>query len=453
MALAGELDDASSRIESVDAATTYAAFAGLLRITASLVEWRMAILSAGIDADRFVRSAKARYEIWLAEYAETPSVGALSLASKSVAEINSIKEVSSVLTAIASVPMPMGLLGRRLGRIPASTEEREERAVPVELAVAFLRFLINGQPANALHHLEPRRVYDLQLEVRMSRWPKNATHIQLEPVSAELKSTYEISTFTLSRPSGDPPFVVEGRGRAVLNVAQSLQARPFEFKYAASFLPASVEQPVAVTGHRTLLVEGVDFEADSISGYASADKKILQLRDAARAAGNVASGDFDNALRIFVALVNLAGRALQDADLDGVTPEDKFQDYVRADLRRNRRIGADLDEHAEGGGGITDLSYKGVPIELKSESSKPVTAESCNAFVEQTAAYAIAKGKRIGLLCVLDCSPKRSAPEPLESGMHVIVRNTTSGPVQVLLVIVQGNLTRPSRLKPPAAVA
>ena len=447
---ANELDEASARLESTDVSTAYAALAGLLRILSSLVEWRSAVLSAGVDADRFARSAKARYALWKEEYAEVEVVQPLLEASRLIETADAIGDVGTIQQQLSGVPLPIGMFGKDFAyRTRSRVKNEDDSRAPVELAVAFLKFLINGEPVSVVHQLEPKRVHDLELEIRISRWPDDAQQLQLVPVSIEPKSSYDFPTFTIDRPQGEAPFVVVDRGRAALNIAQSLQARPFEFKYAASFLPSAVEQPVAVTGHRTLLVEGFDFASDSISGYRSMDPTILKLRDLVRRSGSVSSADLENALTVFVALANLAGRAVQDAEFDGVWPEARFQDHVRQDLRRNPRIGVDLDEHANAGGGITDLSFKGVPIELKSEARSRVTLAGCETFAEQTAAYAVAKGKRVGILCVLDCSPKTSAPDPAEGGLHLIAKRTRSGPVQILLAIVQGNLARPSRLKPP----
>lgn len=56
--LAGELDSISASFANPAAAVAYAAFAGLLRISASIVQWHDAVLTALPDADRFLRSAK-----------------------------------------------------------------------------------------------------------------------------------------------------------------------------------------------------------------------------------------------------------------------------------------------------------------------------------------------------------------------------------------------------------
>ena len=69
---ADDIDAASISCDYSVAAASYGALAGLLRITAMLVEWRGAILEAAHDADRFLRSAKAQYKLWLDEYSRNP---------------------------------------------------------------------------------------------------------------------------------------------------------------------------------------------------------------------------------------------------------------------------------------------------------------------------------------------------------------------------------------------
>src|SRR6185369_8000665 len=80
-ALAGELDSTSVSLANPTAAVAYAAFAGLVRIAASVAQWHGAIFSAIPDADRFLRSAKARHLLWLKEYEGQAAVARLIQAS------------------------------------------------------------------------------------------------------------------------------------------------------------------------------------------------------------------------------------------------------------------------------------------------------------------------------------------------------------------------------------
>jgi hypothetical protein len=284
---------------------------------------------------------------------------------------------------------------------PSSGREEQAAPQPAELSVAFLKFQLGGQPAADIHHLAPREMHDMEIEVRVSRWPENATHLILTPVSAEPRSTYELSEFRFAKPAGEPPFTLVQQGRAILQVAQGLKSRPFEFKYAAAFQPANVEQPVAIVGHRTLLVEGIDVRSNPITGYSAVDQKLVAIRDMLRREGRANPQELSDVLELLTVLGNMAGRAVQDAEFEGVWLEDRFQDYVRRDLRRAPRIGSDLDEHPRAAGGITDLSLRGIVIELKAVKDRIGSIEDCKAYVEQTSSYAVAKGKRVAVLCVL----------------------------------------------------
>jgi hypothetical protein len=58
--MSAELDDASLRYGRASTATTYAAFAGLLRIVSTLIEWRQSILDASEGSERLLRSVIER---------------------------------------------------------------------------------------------------------------------------------------------------------------------------------------------------------------------------------------------------------------------------------------------------------------------------------------------------------------------------------------------------------
>jgi hypothetical protein len=79
-------------------------------------------------------------------------------------------------------------------------------------------------------------------------------------------------------------------------------------------------------------------------------------------------------------------------------------------LRSDRRIGSELEEHPHAAGGITDLSFRRVRLELKVESDQPVTCQNAQPYLEQTVQYVVGSDRRFGLLCVLDCSDKTAAP-------------------------------------------
>jgi hypothetical protein len=188
------------------------------------------------------------------------------------------------------------------------------------------------------------------------------------------------------------------RGRAVLSVPQHFGARPYEFKYVAHFLPNAAEQPVDTVGQRTLLLEGVNPALRPLTGYANFDRKLLSVRDHLRGAAGVDQQELADVLTLAAPLANLAGQARQDNYFKVVVSESEFQKEVTRILRANANIGAILDEHPHAAGGITDLSFKGVRPELKAEATQNMVFDDCARYLEQTASYVAANGKRLGLL-------------------------------------------------------
>lgn len=443
---ADDLDAASISCDYSVAASSYSALAGLLRITAMLVEWRGGIFDAAQDADRFLRSAKAQYKLWLEEYRAVEIQQRLLENSVAIESVAELEQVGNVCHAIASIPLPIPFFAAevRPSWLPQGNQQ-EDKEPPVELKVAFLQFQINGEPAKQVHFLAPQMAHDLEIEVRVSRWPDSATTLDLRPVTVEKSDTYDFPFFQFNRPSGNGPFVMRQQGRAILKFPHSLHASPFEFKYAAEFSPRASEQPVAVVGHRTLRIEGIDLQRSPITGYQAMDRKLIELRDILRENRLIAETDLKSSLVLMAALGSLAYRALHDDLYPGTRDEPQFQRDVRAELRRVPEIASELEEHPHASGGITDLSFRGIRIELKVEQQKLLALDDCNRFLGQTASYVIATGKRIGILCVLDCSPKIVAL-PAEENWGILKHHTKDGEVLIVALIIQGNLPTPSSL-------
>lgn len=444
--LAVALDSLSVALSSAAAATAYNAFGGIVRIMDMLAHWRQAVLDAEPDADRYLRSARERHRLWLDEYGHSDAAADLRVAAEGLATVESTDQVADIARTLTAVPLPIGIFAQPVKPDWAvKADLAVAKAEPlVDLTVAFLKFQFDGQPAAEVHQLAAREVHDLEIEVRVSRWPKDKRELRLTPISVEPKSTYDFPSFQFQMPDGEAPYTMRQSGRAALLLPQGMHARPFEFKYTAEFIPERGDQPVAVVGHRTLIVDGADAARLQICGYPGLDQTLLAVRESLRRRPGVPQSETADALLVLAPLCNLAGRAVQDAEFKGQWNEAAFQQYVRAELRRHPMIGVDLDEHAHAAGGITDLSFRGMPIELKAVDTLISSIDQCESFLAQTASYAVAKSKRTAILCVLDSSRKKSSPVPPETllGIRTEVREAVS----ICVLVVQGDLARPSAL-------
>ncbi|MBX9829546.1 MAG: hypothetical protein K2Y27_31720 [Xanthobacteraceae bacterium] len=429
----------------VPGAKDWRAFASALEILAMLTDWAAAIDTAQVDADRFLRAARQKLNK-LAQVAEqTDYHQAVCAALSLITGEFDPGSVPAQRLAIAALPMPVAIIAdpeppRRIG-----FDDPEPRAE--DLSVAFLEFTINGAAAANLHSLRPNQVHDLGLTIRVSRWPDHADSLSIIPVSIEPQSMWELPRFTFARPDGDPPYTFRREGRMIVQASQGFDARPLEFVYAAEFQPASREaRRVVVAGQRRLRLDGLDIANHGVSGYPSLDRRVLDIRNQLRELPHVAEDDIRAALPVLGPLANLVGSAVQDALYPKPIYEDAFEADVRQRLRAVPMIGAELEQQAHAGGGRTDLSFRGIRIELKSERKKRVLPEDAAAYADQAVSYAVASGKRLAVLCVLDCSPKKTPPLPVESCLLLQSRDNDGGPVHIVTLLVQGGLPKPSSL-------
>lgn len=444
--LANEVSGVAVAFGNAPAARRWRALATALEVVRLLTEWEQASLTAAIDADRFLRAARLRLRP-LREQPEPDSF--ITRIIEVLSAIDGAFDLSAIghlRQQLAGIPLPIAIFSDPPFVRPdwAGEHEPTSKEEKPSLTVAFVEFKINGTTAERIQTLRPRETHDLDIAVRVSRWPETATSLVLSPISLEPRDSYDLPSFRFARPSGDPPYFFQQRGRMILHAPQNLKARPFEFMYSAEFQPTSSEKPVSIAGQRTLRLDGSEPERQPITGYPGIDKKLVALRDVLRLEPLVPENDLEDLLTVLVPLANLMGQAVQDNKFPNVISEAEFQRQIREWLRQQPAIGVALEEQAHSTGGRTDLSFRGIRIELKSETAKRLLPADCKHYVSQPASYAVGTNRRVAVLCVLDCSPKGEVPFPVEDGLFVYPIDTGTSPVYIVCCLIQGNLAKPS---------
>jgi hypothetical protein len=317
------------------------------------------------------------------------------------------------------------------------------------VTVAFLSFTLYDAPFSSPQVVEPQRLHDLSVEMRVSQWPEAAKELVLDVATVEPPSAYEFPGFTFTKPGGPAPYLLRSTGRMALKMPQAVLSRPLEFAYRARFVPAVEGIEVRVEGQRRLLVQSYDSARQPLTGYVQIDPIILAIRAQARAVPGIRDKELDDFLKILVALGNIAGQALQGNMFQGIADERAFQKALGSLLRQRPDIGSELEEHPHAAGGVTDLSFRGIRLELKVVTNKPVAVADVDGFLPQATAYAPGSDRRFGILAVLDSSPKS---EPAGSAANDIVLRelypSTGGSFPILMgvVVIRGNLPKPSSL-------
>jgi len=143
-------------------------------------------------------------------------------------------------------------------------------------------------------------------------------------------------------------------------------------------------------------------------------------------------------------LGNIAAQALKQGTFSAGTSERLFQEKATELLRSRAEIGENLLGHQEAAGGITDLTFMDVPIELKVENDKVLYPKDFQKYFDQTAAYALGLGKKIGVLSVLETSEKAAPVGTPEDDIDFFVHQVGQSAIAIVVVVVRGGFPKPS---------
>ena len=423
----------------------YALFGRFLECAARLASWSASVRTCEQDADRFLRGAKVYLRDTISVYPLEPNElwqGCKVL----IEQAADVDDTIGVYQALLSIPLPVAFAlepKTRHGGISREKKNETEKVV-----VAFTAFSVNGTPFSKDQLLNLNIGYDLQVEVGLSSWPEGECELRLEPLSGEPADSYELPTFSFTKPSSKQPNNLKATQRMVLKRANSFLARPLEFTYRATFTSL---REITTEGQRHLSVRCFDPQKDPVSGYGQVDHKLVEVRDAARRLVGISDNDLNNLLILMGAVGNIAGQSMQDNLFKGAWSEDDFQVEMRRLLRSYPTIGSELEEHPHVSGGITDLSFRHTRLELKFIDDHYVTRDDLLLHLPQTVQYIAGSDRRFGLLCILDASPKQGTQGSVGDDVSYETSLGPSGrglPIIVGTIIVRGNLSRPSTLRP-----
>ena len=443
-----ELEAIISEIGQGDVEDQYRAYHTAIGIFVLLAVWKHAIRNAESVAQWFLSSAKLKASEVDKSLSFTADERLVAFLDQ-VESLKSVDELTTIQDQLKRWTLPLllfaNLRGRDFGgfRVPVSNGS-SAGPEKLETTVAFLKFDIDGEPAKHWNYLKPGTSYDLTIEVRVSNWPKGASVLSLTPVTIDIREQDWLPSFRFVKPEGDGPFILTGTGRAVLEVAHSFGSRPYEFLYAAEFDDTSNCRDVAIVGHRRLLLEGCDVATNPLTGFSNVDRHLLSVRDKLRTFPGLHSDDVANTMIVLGGLGNIAAQALKGGLFEAGTSEQQFQNKATEMLRNRSDIGEHLQGHPEAAGGVTDLTFRDIPIELKVENSKVLFPKDLSKFFNQTAAYAIGLGKRIGVLSVLETSPKSAPVGVVEDDIEVFLHQTGQSPIVIVVVVVRGGFPKPS---------
>ena len=439
--------EASHALGEGSISSRYKRFGGLLKAADHLANWRSGVRAAERDADRHRRAAQESLRDLYSDEADTEEEREMALVADRLMNVAEPREVLEIPSLLLRIALPLPLIRVTSECDPVSSEMPQPLPDEDE-SLAFVSFALDGRALATPHVIQPNQLQDLRVEVRVSRWPEDADELILAPVSVEPQDTYDMPRFSFRRPQhGSPPHVLSDVGRLLVRVPQTILSRPLEFTYSAWFAPG--EHQLSLEGHRCVRLQSHDPKVAAVTGYRYIDEKLLDIRNQIRIAGRIPDEELGHFLQVMTVLGRTAGEAVQDGLFVGQWTESEFQSEIQARLRRDASIGSALEVHPQVGGGITDLSFMGIRIELKVDATGLAEPNDLIRFFDQTGQYVSGSDRRLGILCALDSSPKSKAPGPPSNDIVVeeLVPPGAKGATVILgIVLVRGNLSRPSDL-------
>ncbi|MES1240096.1 MAG: hypothetical protein ABUT39_00615 [Acidobacteriota bacterium] len=444
--VADELESLSKRLEP-GAGIAFSAYGELVRAVGHLHLWGAAVRDAEMDADRHLRAARQRARDVVRRGVGGPSGPDVEKVARKLTEVSAEEEVEACFEDLLAVRLPLPFPGPPA---PAKldTSELTGKARPEPRAVvAVLRFSLGTDPVGEPKDIRANLLYDLSVEVRLSQWPPRAKAVEVSPLTVEPYGTIEAPTFTIEE-SSSGALTFSRTGRLCVRLPHDSLARPLEISYGVHLLPAEGEMPKVVVQGQSHLRFRCEEHDHLWGGNRAVAQAVRHARDQARPHGLP-----DEELASFLALLGAVGLVAHESLADNIFPGDwseaDFQKEMKSRLRTNRNIGSDLDEHSHVAGGITDLSFHGVRLELKVDP-QPVDLEGAlEASGQQLSQYVVGSDRRCGVLAVLCRPQKGAAPGSLENDIGVrFISPPTGGdrPIVLGIVLIRGDLPRPSSL-------
>jgi hypothetical protein len=441
--LGGELMRLGERLES-PASSDFTAWGELLRAVGYLVRWSSAIREAEMDSDRHLRAAKQRAQDILRRSSEGTAIHGAATAIVNAGKPEDLPTAAIALLRV-QLPLPFPAVSQAGGGShPVSVSYQAPTSEPM---LAFLQFYLGDQEVIEPHDLRPNVLYDLRIELQLSEVPDNMKLVEVTPYTVEPGGAIDAPMYLLEVTDGCSVF--SGIGRLCIRVAHDALARPLEISYGAqaTFRDNEESLSIKVQGQSKLQFRCID-ENYLWRGNRSIQDAILRVRDSARRLG-LPDSELSKFLELLGAVGVIAAESLANNIFTGEWPEERFHASIRSRIRSDASIGSALEDHPHVSGGVSDLSFHRIRLELKVDLRPLSIEDAFEMYGQQLAQYVVGSDRRSGVLVVLCGVKERVAPGSIENDIGLrVVSPPTGGDrgVAIGVVLIRTNLSAPSSL-------
>lgn len=370
------------------------------------------------------------------------------------AAVKAITDVPALVKAAGGIPVPPFFIETKnpyssTGAAKPAAPERESSPFAIRVMLT-----LDGKAWANPQVLQPGSVYDVGLTLTVPRWPTGADLLRIDCVSTLQGDLYRLSPFDFPKPATGAA-EASLKGHLQFQNSQSVFSEPVVLQLRARFLDSASGkhiQTADVIGYHKLRARISDPKRTPLlSKYRALNSRVAEIVDELRSLPGLDAEHLNDFIEALGALANYMGICAQQAlyRAGAVIKEKQFQANVLQHLRQ--QLGEDVHEAPKQAGGITDVQFRTVTIELKTENNVSDRAKLAADYEAQPTQYASGVGRQLGLLCILDQTDKESPPAPpqnnliiLKPKLHGFEGKEAPAPTRIVAVIIDGNLRAPS---------
>lgn len=362
-------------------------------------------------------------------------------------------DLTALRKLLSLIPLPTLYWYEGESTVP-HLETRNGRGAAPSPMLRVIVFL-DDTPIASPQMLSPNVLYSMIFKVRGLIWPEAASRLRIQLLTTCPPSEFSVSTFVMEKPqcteSGE--YEADLPGNIRFNSGQSSLLSDLVFAVHAAFETSDEDfTEIPLIGHNELRLRVFSGSGNSLmAGTHPMDRHLFELLTELNLEYPKIVGEMPALLEMLRVLTRLHAAYAQEAIFKGRNDvsEREFNETVLRDLRVH--LGPDVEAHPAQGGGVTDIRYRGVIVELKVERENGDRAHISKKYTRQAVQYASADARQVSVLLVLDLTAKVRPPSDIRNDILLTDVITHGGdgaskkfPSKAFILVINGNTTDPS---------
>ncbi|WP_338734025.1 hypothetical protein [Mangrovimonas cancribranchiae] len=419
-----------------------------------LIEWSKDILEGNINSNSKLIASKTNMSL-----INTDCFSHIPLLKEQIQNIiESIKvikdfnpeKIIELVNKYAEIKIPFIYHLRKNEKKFYSENINEKTHEENEVNIVSLELYIRNNPWANPQILKSKEVYIIKGIVKLNNIPSGYKILKIQPSTTSSK-IFELNIEEIQLDNDKLQYEVNGS--ILFNYSQNSLDELITIKLIPFFSNKKDKICPTIIGYDELITKVLDEKNEIFqTGFKMMDKKSFELYNDPLIK-QLDNEEKNNFFTLLNGIVNYQGYCLQSGKYKGVKnyKEDKFRDELIQHLTANPSIGENISKEAHNAGGRVEITFKGIPTELKVETKLSERNKIIEKYGNQPLAYSSGNSKLVSIICVLDLTEKKSPPSPAINNIiintmktHGFQNNNSEYKPFQIFVFIDGNTKNPS---------